>query len=171
MIIPPPSHEPTLRELAAEIENIHALLEERDRRYEERNTANKDAVKAAFDASKEAIAEAKRAQDAYNSTHNDLVRKMERQSADMVTRADNDSRHQSLDLRVSDLRAQITALMSAAQGSSKVKDESRANISLAVAAIAVLLGLWTFANRQQQPVLVTTSPLQQTTPVAPLPQK
>ena len=102
------THEPNLRELTAELDGLRELMKaelrslndiavERDRRYSERDSARQDEMKNAvtsskeqssisFIASKEAVTEAKKSQDSYNATHNDLVRKMERQGAEMITR-------------------------------------------------------------------------------------
>ena len=102
------THEPNLRELTAELDGLREVMKaelrslndiavERDRRYSERDSARQDEMKNAvtsskeqsaisFTASKEAVAEAKKSQDSYNLTHNDLVRKMERQSAETITR-------------------------------------------------------------------------------------
>ena len=102
------THEPNLRELTAELDSLRELMKaelrgvkeleiERDRRYSERDSSRQEEMKNAvasskeqsaisFAASKEAVTEAKKSQDSYNATHNDLVRKMERQGAETITR-------------------------------------------------------------------------------------
>ena len=102
------THEPNMRELTADLDGLREVMKaelralndlavERDRRYSERDSSRQEEVKnalvaakeqtsASFVASKEAITEAKKSQDSYNSTHNDLVRKMEKQSAETITR-------------------------------------------------------------------------------------
>lgn len=104
----PRTHEPNIRELTADLDGLREVMKaelralndlavERDRRYSERDESRQEEVKnalvaakeqtaASFSASKEAITEAKKSQDAYNLTHNDLVRKMERQSAETMSR-------------------------------------------------------------------------------------
>ena len=104
------THEPNLRELTAELDGLRELMKaelrsvkelevERDKRYSERDSSRQDEMKNAvasskeqsnisFIASKEAVTEAKKSQDAYNTTHNDLVRKMERQSAETISRVE-----------------------------------------------------------------------------------
>ena len=47
-------HDPTLRELVAELDGFRELMDERDKRYEERDHANKEAVRAARDSSEKA---------------------------------------------------------------------------------------------------------------------
>ncbi len=92
------THEPSLRELTAELDALRDLLTEkigglervaaeRDRRYEERFmsstravdaalTAAKEQVQTAFASAEKAIAKAEQAQTIYNQTHNDLQRQM-----------------------------------------------------------------------------------------------
>lgn len=44
------THEPSLRELSAEFDGFRELMNERDCRYTERDLANKESVRKAFDA-------------------------------------------------------------------------------------------------------------------------
>ncbi len=162
---------------------LEIQVAESDRRYEERNTANLKAVDAAFAASREAILEAKKGQDAYNLTHNDLVRKMERQSSEMISRVDTELRFKAQDDKIGEVRtlavsvkADMLAALALSQGSKAVKDESRANIALAVSLIVALMalfGLWSARQAALQPSVFVTNPsaLQPTTPVPPLPGK
>jgi hypothetical protein len=109
------THEPNLREVTAELDGLRDLVlskfetiatkfegldrfeVERDRRYEEAKLANKNAVDAAFAAAKEAVAEAKRGQDAYNTQHNDLQRKQDDQRHEMITRTEADQRFRAVE--------------------------------------------------------------------------
>ena len=96
-------------------EALEAKLDERDRRYEDRFKAQEMAVgaalqsqekltTAAFNASEKAIAKAEISQTSYNSTHNDLTRKMDSQYSAMLPRTEADTRFKNLDDKIADLR-------------------------------------------------------------------
>lgn len=93
------THEPSLRELTAEldglrlfliekVEGLRQIIDERHEQYKERATAGKEAISAALAAaekatsaaivaSKETAADTKSAQADYNKSHNDLLKKQE----------------------------------------------------------------------------------------------
>lgn len=82
------THEPSVRELTAEFDGFKEVMDERDRLYKERHDANKEAVKtaldgqrekveAAFDAAEKSANKTEKAQESYNVSHNDLLKKQD----------------------------------------------------------------------------------------------
>jgi hypothetical protein len=142
------------------LEGLEQLLEERDRRYEERFEAQQSAVAAAFAAqeklnqfsttsAKEAITKAENAQNAYNLSHNDLLRKMDEQSKsidrDMVSRREYQANHQALVEKIDVLRES----KSNTEGVASEKKESRGQtnwmvgiaITLILSTISLVMGI------------------------------
>jgi phosphopantetheinyl transferase (holo-ACP synthase) len=97
------SHDASSRELTTQLNALRDLVDERDKRYDERFKSQDKAVDAAFAAQKEAIAKAESAQLQYNVVHNDLNRKMDAQYQQMLPRHEADSRFQTLTEKISDL--------------------------------------------------------------------
>jgi len=159
------THDPTLHELTAELDGLRELLlaklesnreilDERDRLYKERDDARRTAVdaalaavkeqtKASFDASEKAIVKAEEAQKAYNSSHNDLARKMDEQNKATMPRAETEARFSALEEKISALREQAGIIGGERRGGSALKEESRQNISLVVAVIGMLVAVGT----------------------------
>jgi phosphopantetheinyl transferase (holo-ACP synthase) len=75
------THEPSLRELTAELDGIDKLLTEKIERLREvvmsALAAQKELTGQSFAASKEAIIKAENAQSQYNVGHNDLLKKQD----------------------------------------------------------------------------------------------
>lgn len=137
---------------------VLALLNERDIRYSERDASSREAVKTALDAAlvrtdqrfsaqEKAIDKAEGAQRDYNSVHNDLARKMDEQNKATMPRSEIDSRFHSMDEKIADIRLTIGKTSGEALGGKSVKDESRANIALAVSVLALLMTVLAFAWR------------------------
>jgi hypothetical protein len=89
--------------------------DERDRRYGERHIANQTAVDAAFQAAKEAssmalssqekaITKAEDSQKSYNTSHNDLLRKMDEQHKETLPRLEADGRFVTQAQKIEDAR-------------------------------------------------------------------
>ena len=155
--------EPTLQELSAQLDGLRRLVDagfesqakldaERDRRYSERYassqaevlsalTATKEQTAAAFASSKEAISEAKRGQEAYNASHNDLLRSMEKQAASMLSVAVANEKFRVIEDRIDDLKERLSQAGGEEVGSKRVKDESRANLALVLSFVMLLLVL------------------------------
>lgn len=154
-------HDPTLNELTAELDGLRELLlakfeaakeilDERDRLYKERDDARRTAVdaalaavkeqtKASFDASEKAIVKAEEAQKAYNTSHNDLARKMDDQGKATMPRAETETRFNAIEEKIGQLRQSLSDAGGERRGSVAVKEESRANISLVIAIVAALI--------------------------------
>ena len=77
-------------------EYLERLLEQIDKRYEQRFIDAEKLTNAAFQASKEAIVKAETAQNSYNSTHNELSRKMDGQYKEMTPRSETQTLERSL---------------------------------------------------------------------------
>lgn len=120
------THEPSLRELTAELDGLREVLlakleaakeifNERDKLYKERDesrrtmvdaalVAQKEQTKASFEASEKAIVKAEEAQKSYNQSHNDLVRKMDEQNKATMPRTETESRFRTLEEKINELR-------------------------------------------------------------------
>lgn len=192
------THEPSLRELTADLDGLRELFEEkirankelmdeRDKRYTERDrdrqaevekalTAAKEQTNAAFAASKEAITEAKKAQDSYNLTHNDLIRKMEKQASDTMPRLEAEGKLKALDEKFQELKSSLADSGGIVIGRKMVKDESRANMGIIIAFVALILSAVLGFVRASAPTslppinLVMPSPGVSTTTTQPVPQ-
>lgn len=165
------THEPSLRELTANLDGLRELLlskleaakevsTERDRLYAERDAARRAAVDAAlvamkeqtsqsFAASEKAIVKAEEAQHAYNVVHNDLARKMDDQNKATMPRMEIEGRFAGLDEKISTLRELASVGAGISQGGKGVKDESRANIAIALSFISLVALLWRLLGGSQ----------------------
>jgi hypothetical protein len=125
-------HDPSLRELTAELDGLRELLlskldalngklDERDKLYTERDTSRRTAVEAAltavkeqtkqsFDASEKAIVKAEDAQKSYNISHNDLARKMDDQNKATMPRTETESRFHAVEEKITALRDAVTTV-------------------------------------------------------------
>lgn len=154
--------EPTHRDLCSEVRELRAdlrghkeLMDERNRRYEQSFRESKEAVSAALQAAKEqtqaaflasekAIVKAEAAQNAYNTSHNDLLRKQEL----LVPRIEMDSRFKSMDEKLLDSRkvddAQIKSIDEKIGEIRKSRDVGEGRSGGIGAFGVVLLGVGTF---------------------------
>ena len=141
------------------LERLETFYEERDRRYEDRFKAQETAVAAAlassekltgaaFAASKEAIVKAETAQTTYNTSHNDLTRKMDEQYKQMMPRPESDAKFEARDEKIEELKKEISVLREARSksgGREEVVIERRARsewiIGLFIMAGLTLFGL------------------------------
>jgi len=155
-------HEPSINELAAEIDGlrqlhvteivaIRALIDERDRLYKERDDARRLAVeaalvavkeqtKASFEASEKSVKKAEEAQNSYNASHNDLVRKMDEQQKATIPRAEADARFRGVEEKIAELKESSVA------GSSKNAgyDASWGYVTQAFMLIIAIMGAFGF---------------------------
>jgi len=122
-------HEPSLRELSRQIDGIEALLNERDRRYDER-----------FLSAKEAVAKAEAAQTAYNANHNDLTRKMDAQYAFMLSRTEADSRFHNHDEKIDEIKKDLASLRESRSEGSGRREQTNWLLTLAIGIIGLILG-------------------------------
>jgi hypothetical protein len=113
------THDPSLRELTADLDGlralieaqlsaIHELLEERDKRYTERSEDQKSAItsalaaakeqtRAAFEASERAITKSEEAQSQYNVRSNEFRDQLRDQATLLMTRTESLAMHRSAD--------------------------------------------------------------------------
>lgn len=109
------THEPSLREVVAELDGLRDLMksedrrleqvmDERDARYMERSNAAEKQVGVAFTASEKAAAKTEQAQDVYNRGHNDLLRKMDDQHKDTLPREEANAKFDSIGKEIQGLR-------------------------------------------------------------------
>jgi hypothetical protein len=124
------------------LDALKEVVDERDRLYKERDEARRTAVdaalaavkentKASFEASEKAIVKAEEAQKAYNTSHNDLARKMDDQNKATMPRLETEARFRNIEEK-------IAASAGAMLGSKGVKDESRANLAIGLSFLALL---------------------------------
>lgn len=141
----------------ATLKFIDRVLEERDRLYGARFDAAQTAVTAALAAQKEltsaaflssekAIVKAEGAQHSYNTTHNDLSRKMDQQYERMMPRAESLALHDATKDRLAALEKDLKEKISAVekmlvQGAGKSAGLS-AGWGYLVGAIGLALGLY-----------------------------
>jgi len=156
-------HDVTLKELIeSRLEGIEQLAAERDKSYTERDkdrqtsvdkalTAAKEQTASSFLASKEAILKAEEAQRAYNSSHNDLARKMDEQNKATMPRSETESRFQAMEEKITEIRTTLGAGQGLALGTKAVKDESRANLAIVVSLALFLLAGLTFVLKSSGP--------------------
>lgn len=139
-----------LHSLIAEFKSFRELMAERDVRYMGMFTAGDKAVSAAlaaakeqtrdaFNSSEKAIVKAEEAQKSYNASHNDLARKMDEQNKATMPRMEIDSRFKNLEEKLALLTGSFTAGSGMQTGAQVAKDDHRANISLLISIISVLV--------------------------------
>ncbi len=162
--------------LTVRITAIEKLADERDKWYIARDKDRHDAVTAlllaakdstaqAFQASKEAVSEAKKSQDAYNLTHNDLVRKMERQTAESMSRIEIEGRLVAITEKLEVANKPIVEFMAQQLGTRTGMRDGQYNLGWVVALIVSLLAIGSFVFRTaSQPIIAappyTISPTQ-----------
>jgi hypothetical protein len=157
------THEPSLRELTAEVDGLGKLmlakieanreiLDERDKLYTERDnsrrtaveaalTAVKEQTKASFDASEKAIVKAEEAQKSYNQSHNDLSRKLDEQNKATMPRSETETRFHSMEEKIGSIRDALVETSGQTAGRKILKDDSRANLAIFVACVGVLVAI------------------------------
>ncbi len=115
------THEPSLREVTAEIDGMRTLMDERDRRYSDAFIAQKEAVAAALaaqqlaagiinTASEKAINKAEEAQRAYNERSNEFRGALDDAQKVLLPRNEADTRFQALEEKLNDARKDIQTL-------------------------------------------------------------
>lgn len=147
------THEPSLRELTAELDGLRELLlsklDERDRLYKERDDSRRTAVDAAlsaakeqtkqsFEASEKAIVKAEEAQKSYNQSHNDLARKMDDQNKATMPRTETEERFRTIEEKVNEVRNVVSAGTGVITGARTVKDDARANIAIVLSFLGLV---------------------------------
>jgi hypothetical protein len=163
MIDPGRTHEPTLREVVAELDGLRRLLlakieaqrealEAADKRYEQRFAAQESAVGSALVGQEKAVNAALVAADravlkAEGSAEKrfDAVNEFRAQLADQATtflpRAEALVKFEALSEKIEALRVATGLGAGRYEGGQIVKDESRANLALAVSVIGLLVVL------------------------------
>jgi len=108
------THEPSFRELVAELDGLRALYDAEIRAVREsmvtRFAALKELTEQSFTAAHLAVTKSEDSQRSYNSTHNDLVRKMDAQYAHMMSRSEADAKFNSLGPRFDAIELRIREL-------------------------------------------------------------
>lgn len=157
------THEPSLREVVAELDGLRQLLDERNKWYGERDKdrqlavdkalaavekqtasafeAAKEANAAALIAQKESALKTEEAQKQYNYGHNDLIRKMDEQNRATMPRTETESRFKNMEEKMALLTGSFTQGSGMAQGAKAVKDEGRANVAITVSIIVAIVAI------------------------------
>lgn len=110
------THEPSLRELTAELDGVEALLiakidniatviDERDRRYEDRFRAMDEKTGLALICSKEAVAKAETATEKRFDAVNEFRAALSDQAANLLTRSEASAKFQSYDEKLEYIKA------------------------------------------------------------------
>lgn len=160
----PRTHDLSLGELTSQLDGLRtlvdarekattALLREQDRRYalnfraarahtKSGLAALKELTTQAFASSREAIQKAEKGQDSYNSTHNDLTRKMDKQYSDTLPRAEAAAEFHRVDEKIEELKREITGLReSRSEGSGRFQQEGTGRAQMNWTIGLVVLGL------------------------------
>jgi hypothetical protein len=109
------THEPSLREVVAELDGFRQLMDERDRRYGERFDAQEKAVSAALAAqeklgatvnmaSEKAIAKAEDAQNQYNVRSNEFRGALDDAQKVLLPRAEADQRFKAIEEKIDEVK-------------------------------------------------------------------
>lgn len=141
-----------LHSLIAEFKSFRELMAERDVRYMGMFTAGDKAVSAAlaaakeqtrdaFNSSEKAIVKAEEAQKSYNTSHNDLARKMDEQNKATMPRMEIDSRFKNLEEKIALLSGSFSAGSGMQVGARETKEDSRAAVSIVISIVSVLLAV------------------------------
>lgn len=141
-----------LHALTARFEASRELMSERDTRYMGMFAASDKAVSAAlaaakeqtrdaFNSSEKAIVKAEEAQKSYNTSHNDLAKKMDEQNKATMPRMEIDSRFKNLEEKLALLTGSFTQGSGMASGAQAAKDDTRANMSILISVISVILAI------------------------------
>jgi hypothetical protein len=133
-----------LHALKAAFDAFKELMAERHERYGERAEAAQTAVDAAFASSKEAILKAEEAQRAYNTSHNDLLRKQEM----MIPRPEFVGIVERINERIDEVKSAIASLdVSRGKGTGRdegleiAKANQRVILSVGIPILLFVLGI------------------------------
>jgi hypothetical protein len=109
------THEPSLRELTAELDGLRdvifekigaarVVMDERDKRYEERFTAMNEKTQSAIAASEKAVTKAEVSTEKRFDSVNEFRKTLADQATEFLTRREYSSTHQALVDKIGDLR-------------------------------------------------------------------
>jgi len=104
---------------------------------EERSMQADKALGLAFDAQKEAAKKQLEAQHEYNVTHNDLMRRMDKQAEEMINRREYNINHEILRNLIGDMKATLDK----AEGAIAARMISSANVKWVIGLLLALLGV------------------------------
>jgi hypothetical protein len=150
------THEPSLRELTAELDglrnlfmercnSIKELMDERHQHYKERDSDRQTEVEKAQASMNKAVDKAEQSQAAYNKTHNDLMRQMgdERAEAkaDQMPRKEIEGKFETIEQKVQEQKQELTRIGSRDAGASKSKEDNRVLIAIVISGVVALMGL------------------------------
>ena len=119
---------PDLDVLNAQVAHLRERMDLLDRVYAERDKARQDAA-----------AKVESTQHAYNALHNDLQRKMELQSKEMVSRAEFDARLAAMNDRVQEMRASVLTHHASSSGQQASSDLIKVNVALLISFVSILI--------------------------------
>lgn len=150
LVAPVWAEQPTIRELAVEVDSLRRIMDERDRLYAERDTSRRTAVDAAltaakeqtassFAASKEAIIKAEQAQHDYNMRSNEFRGQLDDQAKRLISRAEVDALIKNFDEKLVRLEME-TRVNREAIGNSASKGEGMNQFWQYLVTIVGLLG-------------------------------
>lgn len=112
----PRSHDPTVAELVAQLVGLRELIDERDRRYEERSTAQKEAVTSALSAADRAVAKAELAADKRFEGVNEFRAALADQQRTLIPRAEVVVMTNALEAQISVVTKQVEQLLAERAG-------------------------------------------------------
>jgi len=112
------THEPSLREITGDVDALRELMDERDRRYEDRFNAQQKAVEAAlaaqekqtlaaFNSGEKAIAKQEAAQASYNERTNEFRGQLADQARTFIPRIETEQGFKQVALEIERIREEI----------------------------------------------------------------
>lgn len=153
------THEPSLREVTVELDGLRDLLDERERRYDERITDIKAATEqrfqstdkataAAFAASEKAITKAESAQGDYNARSNEFRGQLADQASTLMPRAEAEStfrqQRELTDKGIDVLRKEVSVLrdfFKESGGRQTAQTEGRGNVQWMIGIGMMVVGI------------------------------
>jgi len=91
-----------------ECDHLREIIDERDRRYQERFEASTRAVEAAFASAKEAVAKAELSAERRFESVNEFRAQLGDQASSFLTRREYEAKHEALEVTVSEMARRIT---------------------------------------------------------------
>lgn len=139
-------NDPSLRELEDLIVNLQKVMDERDRRYEDRFTAMDEKTSLALAGSEKAVSKAETATEKRFDSVNEFRGTLNDQAATLLPRAEANARFDALDAKNEDMKAEISSLRdsrSTGEGKDKAGQHNITTIfsilAIAIAVVAILL--------------------------------
>ena len=98
------THEPSLREVTTELDGFRNLMDERDRRYDQRFEAMDEKTSLALTSSEKAVSKAEAATEKRFDAVNEFRGQLKDQAATLMPRAEADSKFKTLEDKLEEMK-------------------------------------------------------------------